>query len=314
MDKVLESIDKKKKVSATLGTMNLVGLGAVGGLAAVGLSHPAGPVLIGVSIAVAFLLRQVALVKELSQDLISIQLELDRMETVYNVIEEIAKENNILLDTRDLNKWLTKILRYILSIVPKDALREIINTRELRGFDISEFKDIALNTSQKPSLMKSIGRWFAPGEYITILMNDFTRVIGSFTILVTEFNIILLSKNGSNEWVNSDSFQLLLARSKGTETRSVSAESINTIIDAAKELEQINPMIERVHNEAEEVGTIEKTQAIVLGKLMRSNNHTNSNLPSYRASRKLINKPNVNNANVYEEIEGGVRKTRKVKK
>ena len=54
MDKVLEGIDKKKKISATLGTMNLVGLGAVGGLAAVGLSHPAGPVIIGLSIYYGF--------------------------------------------------------------------------------------------------------------------------------------------------------------------------------------------------------------------------------------------------------------------
>jgi len=309
MDKVLEGIDKKKKISATLGTMNLVGLGAVGGLAAVGLSHPAGPVIIGLSIAVAFLLRQVALVKELSQDLISIQLELDRMETVYNVIEQIAKENDIFLDTRDLNKWLTKILRYILSIVPKDAMKEIINTRELRAFDISEFKDISLNTSQKPSLMKSIGRWFAPGEYITILMNDFTRVIGSFTILVTEFNIILMSKNATSEWVNSEAFKLLLSRNKGTETRIISEDAINTLVDAAQELEQINPMITRLHNDAEETAELEKTQAIVLGKLMRSNNR-NTSLPSYRASRKLINNAN---ENVYEEI-GVTRKTRKVKK
>ena len=166
--------------------------------------------------------------------------------------------------------------------------------------------------------MKSIGRWFAPGEYVTILMNDFTRVIGSFTILVTEFNIILLSKNASNQWVNSESFQLLLARNKGTETRNVSAESINTIIDAAKELEQINPMIQQVHSEAEEVANVEKTQAIVLGKLLRSNNR-NLRLPSYRASRKLTNNSNGANKvneNIYEEIEGGRKqsKTRKVKK
>ena len=105
----------------------------------------------------------------------------------------------------------------------------------------------------------------------------------------------------------------MLARSKGTETRAVSEESINTLIDAAKELEQINPMIERVHNEAEEVASVEKTQAVVLGKLMRSNNR-NLSLPSYRASRKLVNNANKINENVYEEIEGGTRKTRKVKK
>ena len=307
MDPVLQEIDKKKKISATLGTMNLLGLGAVGGLAAVGLSHPAGPVIVGVSIAVAFLLRQVALVKELSQDLISIQVELDRLATVYNVISIIAKENDIVLDTRDLNKWLTKILRYVLSIVPKDALKEIVATRELRGFDISEFKDIALNSSQKPSIMKSIGRWFAPGEYITILMNDFTRVIGSFTVLVTEFHIILLSKNLKNEWVKTNAFQLLVSRSKGTETREVSQESRDAIVAATEELEQINPMIQKVHSNAEQVAEAETTQAIVIKKLLRNNNR--SGLPSYKGSRSL----NVNNSNIYEEI-GGYRKYNKTRK
>ena len=248
---ILQNIETKKKQSATLGTMNLVGFGVVGGLAAIGISSPAGPVILGLSVAVSFLLRQYALVKELAEALISIQLELDRMLIIFNVMQEIAYENDIQLNTQDLNKWLKKILNYILTIIPKDALSAVKSSRNTGGFNISEITNIKLNSSKKPNLMSRIGTWFAPQDYITILINDFTRVVGSFTILVSEFNIISLSKEDTikRSWIESDAFNLLLDRSNVTiqeiEEKPITPEANKVLNDAVNEFTMYtNPMID----------------------------------------------------------------------
>jgi len=298
---ILKDIEDKKKKSATLGTMNLVGFGVVGGLTAIGISSPAGPVILGLSVAVTFVLRQYALVKELSEALISIQLELDRMLVIYNVMEEISKENKIELNNQDLNKWLKKILNYILSIIPKDALSSLTSSRNT-GFDLSKISNIEINNSSKPNLMKRIGTWFAPQDYVSILMTDFTRVIGAFTILTSEFNILLLSKEDTikNKWVDSDAFKLLIKRSsskiKNVEDKDVTSETKVILEEAVGEFKMfINPIASLIHKE-EQKAKKEKDDEIALHALLnKSSNERNTRynnkgkkLYSGTATRRLL--------------------------
>ena len=298
---ILKDIEDKKKKSATLGTMNLVGFGVVGGLTAVGVSSPAGPVILGLSVAVTFVLRQYALVKELSEALISIQLELDRMLIIYNVMEEISKENNIELNNQDLNKWLKKILNYILSIIPKDALSAVTSSRNT-GFNLSKITNIEINNSSKPSLMKRIGTWFAPQDYVTILMTDFTRVIGAFTIVTSEFNIILLSKEDSikRKWIDSDAFKLLLQRSsskiKNVEDKSITNESRVILEEAMGEFKMYRNPIALLHDKEEEKAKKEKDDEIALHNLLNKSlnerntryNNKGAKLNPGKGTRRLI--------------------------
>ena len=296
---ILADIEKKKKQSATLGTLNLVGFGVVGGLGAVGVASPAGPVILGLSVAVSFVLRQYALVKELGEALISIQIELDRMLVIYNVMKDIADENGFPLNTEDLIKWLNKIMKYILTIIPKNALSAVASSRNSSGFNIEEIRNIQVNSSKKPSLMAIIGTWFAPQDYISILMNDFTRVLGSFTILTSEFNLMVLSvDNLEKSWRGDRSFQLLLTRSSAEYSeiieKNVSEETSEVLKASVEEFSTyINP-IQNLQNKAIQKAEQEKEyEASMIQMLNKNMNAPNTRMGSNRlrsglAGRSLI--------------------------
>ena len=296
---ILADIEKKKKQSATLGTLNLIGFGAVGGLAAVGVSSPAGPVIVGLSVAVSFVLRQYALVKELGEALISIQIELDRMLVIYNVMNDIADENGFPLNTADLIKWLNKILKYILTIIPKNALSTVASSRNSSGFNIEEIRNIQVNSSKKPSLMAIIGTWFAPQDYISILMNDFTRVVGSFTILIAEFNMMVLSVDSlEKSWRGDNSFQLLLRRSSEEYTEIVEKQVSEKTSEVLKSsVEEFSMYITPIQNlQKKEILKAEEEkeyQSAMINMLNKSFSESNTRMGSNRlrpglASRSLI--------------------------
>lgn len=303
---ILEDIEKKKKQSATLGTLNLIGFGAVGGLAAIGVSSPAGPVILGLSVAVGFVLRQYALVKELTEALISIQIELDRILVLYNIMSTVAEENNISLNTEDLIKWLDKILKYILTIIPNSALSEVASSRSSYGFKISEIRNINVNNSRKASLMSKIGTWFAPQDYVTILMNDFTRVVGSFTILVSEFNMIVLSRDDlKKDWIESSSFNLLLKRSSkdtdSIESKEITKEASTVLKKTIEQFDSyINPMMILQKKEMQKAEEEKEYHTAMLEMLNSEFNAPNTRMTSDRL------KPGVGSRHLF-----GGRKTRK---
>lgn len=290
---------RRKNNLATLGTLNLIGFGAVGGLAAVGVSSPAGPVIVGLSVAVSFVLRQYALVKELGEALISIQIELDRMLVIYNVMNDIADENGFPLNTADLIKWLNKILKYILTIIPKNALSAVASSRNSSGFNIEEIRNIQVNSSKKPSLMAIIGTWFAPQDYISILMNDFTRVVGSFTILIAEFNMMVLSVDSlEKSWRGDNSFQLLLRRSSEEYTeiveKQVSEKTSEVLKSSVEEFSMyINPIQNLQNKEILKAEEEKEYQSAMINMLNKSFSESNMRMGSNRlrsgvGSRSLI--------------------------
>ena len=86
--------------SAVLGTL---ALGSSAGSVALGLSVPfVGPVLIGVLLTTAFVMRQVGLNRELLSNLFFIKMEVERIGRIHSVIKIIAKEKNINLNTANL--------------------------------------------------------------------------------------------------------------------------------------------------------------------------------------------------------------------
>ena len=190
------------------------------------------------------------------------------------------------------------ILNYILSIIPKDALSAVASSRNA-GFNMSTITNIEINNSNKPNLMKRIGTWFAPQDYVTILMNDFTRVIGSFTILTSEFNIILLSKVDTvkKSWIDSDAFNLLLERNNTNKEITVTHETTEVLKEAVSEFTMYTNPINILHAKEEEKANKEKEDEIALYALLnKSFNEPNTNtryntkpiLYPGKASRKLI--------------------------
>jgi len=247
--KGIEAAQNRGKESGTLGLMGVIGMGATGGLAAVGIASPAGPVIVGLIAATSIVLRQYSLIKLFGEALISMQLELDRMVITYNLIKEAAANNNIQLNEQDLNKWLKKILNYILLIIPDDGLKRINNVRttavsyndiSIEGVDTGRY----VNQSRKPSLLKKIGIWFSPNDYLSVLNTDFSRAIGAFSILVSEFNMMMLAKDAPNkDWVSSKMYDLLLQRSAGviktTSDVPISQEAIQVIEDSTAQVTQV---------------------------------------------------------------------------
>lgn len=297
---ILADIEKKKKQTATLGTLNLAGFALIGGLGAVGLSTPAAPALVGASVIVTFVLRQYALVKELSEALISIQIELDRMLIIYNVMNDIAEENGFPLNTGDLIKWLNKIMKYILTIIPKDALAVVASTRSVSGFNIEEIRDIQVNSYKKPSLMVKLGTWLAPQDYVTILMIDFGRLVGSFTTLLAEFNMMVLSVDSlEKSWRGDNSFQLLLRRSSAEYTeiveKQVSEETSKVIKSSIEEFKQyfVLPIQNLQNKEIQKAEEEKEYQSAMINMLNKSFNEANTRMGSNRlrsglAGRSLI--------------------------
>jgi len=296
---VLQKIEQKKRESATLATLSIVGRGVVGTLAIFGISSPAGPVILTLSVVISYLLRQYALVKELGETLISIQIELDRMLIICKVIETISEENDIPLNTQDLNKWLKKILNYILTIIPKDALSIISSLRNSSGFSLSEITDIEVNQNKKPKLLDRIGSWFSPKDYSRSLMNDFTRVVGSFTILMSEFNVIILSKEDDikRQWTGSNIFNLFIERNSmqidEILEKPVSDESLEVLNTAIKEFKMYeNPILNVQREEQRKVQIEVQTELQVLDILNKSfsegNTRTSTNrLKPMTGTRKL---------------------------
>jgi hypothetical protein len=171
---VLAKIAEMKGTAASFSVMGIVGAGAVGGLAAVGIASPAGPVIVGAAMAVGFCMQLYARNKELQIALKSVYNDLRRIDILYNKLLEVTKRNGITLDTSDFNMWIEKILKYIMLLIPPNRLKNLI-----RGEQVSA----------ESTIMSRLGSYFSPGDYIQILLNDFTRLMGSFTILYLETSL-----------------------------------------------------------------------------------------------------------------------------
>ena len=164
---VLRKIDDNKKRSAVLAVMGFIGMGTLG------VTSSAAPVVLAVVMATRYVLQLYAGKNELQVSLQSIYNDMQRIERLYSVIYRNAQISGKVLDDKEFKKYSEKILKYILLIVPPQSIRDIRSGRPVEATG---------------TIMSRLGTFFSPADYIQILMNDFTRLTSSFSILYIEYN------------------------------------------------------------------------------------------------------------------------------
>jgi len=167
--------------------------------------------------------------QELRSNLEAIQGEVDSMFMIACVVEEIAKENKINLNTATVNKWLAKLTNYIALIAGPDAMKSINENRvkfqeeylqgrvggRLPQDDLTKTTTTQRNTRFN-KVMTFFNRTLAPGEYLRVLVRDVIILHIFFTIMMSEFDLFMRAKGDTTNktWITSPAYKLLLATNK----------------------------------------------------------------------------------------------------
>ena len=219
--------------SVVAGSAAVVAVTAALGLGAA--APPFIPALLGVYIACVFITRQKGLNKELSANLFFIKMEAERMIRIQSVIQDIAKENGINLNTTSLSNIMKSLGDNIMKF-SSEQTRKDIDTYEKY---IKQNKDdtsilIELNkkiiesktevTNAIKSKTQSGGifkwvkswsrRWLSPDETLRQIIRDITIATVWYSIMLGEFDIFMRyveSKSAiKNNWIREKNFISLL--------------------------------------------------------------------------------------------------------
>jgi len=193
------------------------GVGALAGAAVVTGAAVAFPVTAGLAalgLITGIILRQVALNQELRGNLIMIKGEAERLYNIYKVIEVIAKEKNLNLNTLAVQKFTTTLTYNILLAAGPETFNVIVE-KTLGGSDDAKalYKANSANITTGQGIVKiaagdlqkavnqkksSWGHWvyrigtnaIIPLEVLRTIVRDITILTVFFTILQSEFDLL----------------------------------------------------------------------------------------------------------------------------
>lgn len=238
-----------RKTAETVAFMASLGAGTMAGLAVASVATgPLAPAFLGLTVLLAVALRQRGMNLELKANLTAIQLEADSMFMITSVVEEIAKENGIDLNTRTVRFWLSKLTNYVtliagpgaMALIKKErgALQKLITNPEVIPDNLNSpsitLKNIptalssaAANTSKRTwgqyvtSWGSFVNRVMAPGEYLRILIREVVILHIFFSIMMSEFDLFMRAKGDATrkKWTSSAAFQLLLKTNQAAQER-----------------------------------------------------------------------------------------------
>jgi len=222
-----------RKTAETAAYMGALGAGTFATLAVAGVaSGPLAPAFLGLGILLTVVLRQKGLNQELRANLIAIQLEADSFFMITSVVEEIAKENGIDLNTRTVKFWITKLTNFVTLLAGPDTMKLVTDERKkLQG----TIKGVpaALNSSKASgsTWTSFLNRMLSPGEYLRILIREVIITHIFFSIMMGEFDLFMRAKGetATKKWINSDAYKLLLATNKANQQRAIGVASKNAI-------------------------------------------------------------------------------------
>jgi hypothetical protein len=189
----------------------LTAAGVVAGVTASGvtvagaaLAFPLTAAIAAVAVITGLILRQTALNEELRVNLIMIKGEVERIYNIYKVIEDIAIEKKLAINT-DMVRKFTIILSNNILIVAGPETFEMIRTMSLGNgeafFQSEKFGPLpALNKSQIITQRKKwwtisfFKRTIVPMEVLRTIVRDITILTVFFTILQSEFDLLSREK------------------------------------------------------------------------------------------------------------------------
>jgi hypothetical protein len=189
----------------------LTAAGVVAGVTASGvtvagaaLAFPLTAAIAAVAVITGLILRQTALNEELRVNLIMIKGEVERIYNIYKVIEEIAIEKKLPINT-DLVRKFTIILSNNILIVAGPETFEMIKTMSLGNGDalfqsesfgpLKTFNKSQINTQRKTWWkFNFFKRTIVPMEVLRTIVRDITILTVFFTILQSEFDLLSREK------------------------------------------------------------------------------------------------------------------------
>jgi hypothetical protein len=194
-------------ISATTGT--IATLATMGAVVATGpFAIPVTVGLIAIGAIVGFYLRQKGINEELQGNLIAIKGEVERFYFIYKVIEQIAKEKNLNLNTGMVRKFTILLTNNILVVAGPEVfalLKKAVNENPYALFTPEQFGPmksvesldaLAKKREDTPTLFSkiftpSVQRILIPGELLRIIIRDVTILSIFFTIMQSEFDLLV---------------------------------------------------------------------------------------------------------------------------
>jgi len=222
MTTLVNSFTEKRKEGEALGFIApalsagaTVTTGSIATLATMGAVIATGPYAIPITVGlvaigaiVGFYLKQKALNEELQGNLIAIKGEVERFYFIYKVIEQIAKEKNLNLNTTLVRKFTILLTNNILTVAGPEVfalLKKAVNenpdalfTPEQVG-PLESFKSLdslEKKKQERPTLLSriftpSVQRLVIPAELLRIIIRDVTILSIFFTIMQSEFDLLV---------------------------------------------------------------------------------------------------------------------------
>jgi hypothetical protein len=177
-------------------------------VAGAAMAFPLTAAIAAIAVITGVILRQKAINDELRVNLIMIKGEVERLYNIYKVIEEIAKEKKLPINTDMVRKFTIILSNNILLVAGPDTF-EMIKTMSLGNgeafFQEEKMGTLSTFTTQniKNQRKAESSSWFKfsflkrtiiPGEVLRTIVRDITILTVFFTILQSEFDLLSREK------------------------------------------------------------------------------------------------------------------------
>ena len=168
------------------------------------------PAVLSVGFLISVLLRQKSMNNELKSHLGYIKMQTDRMLLSIRVIQDIAKERGIPLNTTNLSLSIQGITKKLMTLADKDTLlllekleKERDSAKILRVYGAADKTGKQLLREASAQMIQTGGgilparvskfmsTWVSPNETLRQISNDLTIALGWYSIMMTEFDIFM---------------------------------------------------------------------------------------------------------------------------
>jgi hypothetical protein len=198
----------------TISTLGFVAAGILNVLAAVSAPIPPASVsFLALSMLTQRVMSQTGINLELRSNLIIIQHETDRFSKIMKVMQDIAAENGIELNTGSVSVFVTKITSFIALLADDNVIQEIKVYRQ--SSQENPMQALYANEGNGKAISTWGGkfkRMFAPTEYLRQLVRDITILSVFMNILLGEFDLFMRYKGDPTKkgWSQKPAFQSML--------------------------------------------------------------------------------------------------------
>jgi len=246
---------------------------------------PVLPVMVAILVSIAFIMRQKGLNEELRSNLYFIKMEVERMFRSMNVINSIARERKIPLNTVSLSVIMSKLQTRIMLFASDETKKDIKNLEEYlkegKLVETQEFIEKAkedADTAVKNDITKKqagggmlrwlptgwSSRWLSPDETLRQIIRDITIAVVWYSIMLSEFDIFnkyldTKNENKATQWVTGPEMdELLKANRQLNDPRGEAETKLNDELNKLTKQTQTKDIIEQIRVIKEKLEVVSK--------------------------------------------------------